>query len=178
MSILVHQALAVLDSARYFLKRVSNIAYTQPIPHLSGGSIGKHTRHFIDGFQCLLEQSAHGSVINYDKRERSRELEENPGVALRAIEHIARQLRQPAPQNLRRLEGEFEAMVSMETSFDRELLHNIDHAIHHLAIIRIGLYVIAPGLELPAGFGVAPSTLKYRETTTTQKMPATLVVTG
>ncbi|MDH3651116.1 MAG: hypothetical protein OEQ53_15620, partial [Saprospiraceae bacterium] len=44
----------------------------------------------------------------------------------------------------------------------RELLYNLEHLIHHLAIIRIAMREVEPDVELGAHFGVAPSTLLYR----------------
>ncbi|MDX1476670.1 MAG: hypothetical protein R3301_03155 [Saprospiraceae bacterium] len=51
----------------------------------------------------------------------------------------------------------------MDSSLERELIYNIEHTIHHLAIIKIGLAIIAPDIPLPAHFGVAPSTVKYKQ---------------
>ncbi|MBS1567180.1 MAG: hypothetical protein JST39_22545, partial [Bacteroidetes bacterium] len=51
--------------------------------------------------------------------------------------------------------------LSFSSSYYRELYHNIDHAIHHMALIRAGISAF-PHISLPAGFGVAWSTLKFR----------------
>ena len=53
----------------------------------------------------------------------------------------------------------------VESTLDRELIYNIEHAIHHMAMIKIGLKVLAPELHLPENFGVAPSTIRYRHQT-------------
>ena len=48
------------------------------------------------------------------------------------------------------------------TSFDRELLYCLDHAIHHQALIKIGLKELQIADLVGDDFGVAYSTLRYR----------------
>jgi hypothetical protein len=42
-------------------------------------------------------------------------------------------------------------------------MYSIAHAVHHYALI--GLMAGVMGLKLPAGFGIAPSTLKHQADT-------------
>ena len=51
---------------------------------------------------------------------------------------------------------------SFATSFTRELFYCDEHTIHHLALIRVGINEIG-GYQLNESFGVAPSTIKYRQ---------------
>jgi hypothetical protein len=51
---------------------------------------------------------------------------------------------------------------SMETSVFRELTYNIEHAVHHMAMIKIGLRDVAPYVVLPPDFGIAMSTLRHK----------------
>ena len=44
---------------------------------------------------------------------------------------------------------------------DDELVYNIEHAVHHMAIIRIAVQHEFPDLALDDEFGYATSTLKY-----------------
>jgi hypothetical protein len=55
----------------------------------------------------------------------------------------------------------FEEVVTVNTNYYRELLYNMDHAIHHCAIIRIGLMSF-DHVSIPEGFGIAPSTIRHR----------------
>ena len=50
----------------------------------------------------------------------------------------------------------------IETNIGRELAYNIEHAVHHMAILKIGLAIVAPEVKVPEGFGVAVSTLRYK----------------
>ena len=40
---------------------------------------------------------------------------------------------------------------------------NIEHAVHHMALVKIGLRDVAPRVTLPAGFGIVVSTLRHQE---------------
>jgi hypothetical protein len=52
--------------------------------------------------------------------------------------------------------------VTISTNYFRELTYNIEHAIHHMAIMKIGVREIAPYIPLDENFGVAVSTVRYR----------------
>lgn len=53
--------------------------------------------------------------------------------------------------------------ILIPTSLERELMYNIEHTIHHLALIKVGLKLVYPDLDLPNHFGVAPSTIKFQQ---------------
>lgn len=129
---------------------------------MSGATIGQHTRHFIEFFQCLLQQAPSG-VLNYDLRRRNPAIENSPQAALAAIEDIqAAILHLDLSQELR-LEGDLNGPFFVSTNTGRELLYNLEHCIHHLAIIKIGLAILKPQLTLSEHFGLAASTAKHRK---------------
>jgi hypothetical protein len=43
-------------------------------------------------------------------------------------------------------------------------VYNVEHAIHHMALIKVGLKEVCPAVKIPADFGVAVSTVKYLNT--------------
>lgn len=51
--------------------------------------------------------------------------------------------------------------TSIATNFYRELLYNIEHCIHHQAIIKIAMLHMGK-TQIPAHFGVAKSTMSER----------------
>ncbi|NBP71028.1 MAG: hypothetical protein EBU52_20110, partial [Cytophagia bacterium] len=53
--------------------------------------------------------------------------------------------------------------VTIESNFMRELVYNIEHAVHHMAIMKIGIKEVAPYIQLPFDFGVAASTIRHKE---------------
>lgn len=161
-------AIAVLEEARYYLEAVSSAQYTAPVVLFSGGTIGQHTRHFIEFFQCLLQQYPTG-IIDYSRRQRNLHIESDPAYAWECITDIQHQLQSiPKGKQAQQLccaeyvpNGE---QTQVATSLYREVLYNIEHTIHHYAIIKIGLKEVMPALLLPPTFGVAPSTVSYRTT--------------
>ena len=52
--------------------------------------------------------------------------------------------------------------TELETSYYRELVFNIEHCIHHQAIIKIALLTMGKN-QIDESFGVAKSTLIYRK---------------
>jgi hypothetical protein len=50
----------------------------------------------------------------------------------------------------------------ISTSFERELVYCLDHAIHHQALIKIGLKELDCVDLVNGNFGVAYSTIRYR----------------
>lgn len=158
---LLEQSAAVLCDAQYYLDRLSPVVYTECIPLLSDVSIGQHTRHFIEFYQCLLAQAPTGAV-NYDLRQRDYRIEQDPVFASQMIDEIKSALptlKNDTPLSFAGMNGE----EAIATNVGREVIYNIEHTIHHLAIIKVGLKLVAPALAIPSSFGVAPSTLAYRK---------------
>ena len=58
-------------------------------------------------------------------------------------------------------ENSFE-LNQLPTNYFREIAYNLEHAIHHMELIKIGINEVA-AVKLPEGYGVASSTIKYRK---------------
>jgi len=142
------------------LEQLSDEQYCQPMDLLSGASVGQHVRHIIECFQELEDGYCSGDV-NYDLRKRDRRLETDREFVFLQMVFVESALGKP--DKPLKLHAAFDegVEVTLSTTYDRELMHNLDHAIHHMAMIRIGLTAIR-GIALPEGFGVAYSTLKFR----------------
>ena len=54
------------------------------------------------------------------------------------------------------------AIQKMDSSFYRELAYNIEHAIHHMALLKVAVNQTLTYIELPQNFGVASSTIRYQ----------------
>jgi len=156
----------VLSALKNILEQVDEVKYRQPVDALSNSTIGQHTRHTIEFFQCLLSQSASG-IINYDKRSRNHLMEEHPAVGLQALQDVSAELTAMPSDKPLMLETTFSEKEDdyslIPTSFHREWSYVLEHAIHHMAIIRIGLKLVAPAVKVPENFGVGPATVKYRQ---------------
>ena len=57
-----------------------------------------------------------------------------------------------------------EDTVRIKSSLEREIAYNIEHAIHHMAIIKIAVMTVFPKVQLAENFGIAYSTVRYHKT--------------
>lgn len=150
----------ILTEQKELLRKISTEFYTHNIPSLDGSTIGGHTRHIIEFLEILLN-SYHTDQINYDERQRNLELEENPEKAMEVISEILSNIDLP---NKNLILKQTVGAVSLEipTNFFRELLYNIEHCIHHQALIKVAFNEIKMSHLLNKNFGIAPSTIQYR----------------
>jgi len=148
------------------LSQLNNSQYGEALSILNGSSIGKHVRHIIEFYQCIIE-SIPGGNLDYSKRLRNGDIETNTALASSIIDkclssmHLL-QAQQPLlvipdfdPDNMHGKE------IAVSSSVGREIMYAYDHAIHHLAIIKIGIKESFPKIEISDSLGVAPSTLRY-----------------
>lgn len=153
----IHKALAELSD---LLSMLSDDNYTRPCPGLSGSTIGEHTRHIIEMFQCLDNQYD-SETINYDLRQRDYKIQTNATSAQNAIVEILNRLNK-SNKNLeleQTIEGE---AISINTNYFRELVYNLEHCIHHQALIKVALLQLE-NITIDENFGVARSTIEYRK---------------
>jgi uncharacterized damage-inducible protein DinB len=158
-------AIAVLQQLKDVVNQLTDSQFTQPIEALGKASLAQHLRHTLEFFKCLQDGCKNGWV-NYDNRQHNKELENNRALALALIEELQNKISEQNNYHTISLEvsyglKEIESEV-VPTSYIRELIYNIEHAIHHMAIFKIGLREVAPEINLPPDFGVASSTLRYQ----------------
>lgn len=162
---IIQACTATLSQTQFYLEKLGSDQYAQKLTIFSGSSIGQHTRHVIEFYQCLLKQLPSG-VINYDKRIREKRIETDAGFTAELVGEIVEQLHSLQPERdlilETRLTSEEDTYSLVPTSVERELIYNIEHTIHHMAIIRIGLLHFDPNMDMPADFGFAPSTINYQ----------------
>lgn len=147
--------LEVIDDESY--TRAQNEAYTD------GGAVGGHFRHCLEFVICFLTGAA-GGRVDYNRRERNFEIETNRRSAIREYEKTIEELENfvspgndgllVKPEDVARDE---DLWCASSVARELEFLHS--HTIHHYALI--GFKLRALGFNLPAEFGVAPSTLKF-----------------
>ena len=145
------------------LRQLSSAQYIQPCKTLFNNTIGQHVRHIIELFQCL-ENGYEAGVVNYEKRKRDTQIETDKETANRLLLDIHRGLGK-ANKTLM-LEACYDdhvnETITIETNYHREIAYNLEHTIHHMALIRVGITEIST-IQLPDDFGVASSTVKYRK---------------
>jgi len=155
-----------LNDLRFYLTVIEPVTYQAPLDLLSGSTIGQHSRHIIEFYNCLLEQSANSPdpVICYAKRRRDFLIESQPDHAVKCVDEICERLVSLDVSMKCHLDCDEHGRENLlvQSTIGRELIYNIEHTTHHLAIVKIALKDILPALELPEHFGVAPSTLRHR----------------
>jgi len=160
-------AVEILSQLQNFVLNVKEQDFTKPSEILSGASLGQHLRHTLEFFICLEQGSAKGT-INYDKRVHDKLIESDKFIALNTIHRIREFISNQQTDILLQLEVGYgtsnDDCVTIETNYWRELSYNIEHAVHHMAIMKIGIKQVAGYIQLPSDFGVAASTIRYKET--------------
>jgi len=167
MNELIKANLLLLDQAAALLALLPADVYVRTSAIFSNASIGGHMRHCLEHYHCLLRDLAAGAV-DYDRRARDTATETDAAVALARLHEICKALAslhsQPGDLALRvRMDhGGAEACSDWQAStLGRELQFLISHTVHHHALIA-GL-CNQHGQVLVAGFGFAPSTLRYQQ---------------
>lgn len=135
--------------------------YQQKIPALFHASVGDHTRHIVEILQCAVDGHATG-VIDYHNRERNLQLAEDTSLAIASLQNLLQHCkRENKAVNV--IHGETSNQEDQVLStYHRELLYNVEHTIHHMALIKVALFYLGI-LELPEGFGMAYSTITYQK---------------
>lgn len=149
-----------LNELACLLDQLSNDDFTSPCKGLSNSTIGEHTRHIIEMFQCLENQYESG-VINYDKRKRDYRIQSNTDFALQCIAETKNQLDKEDKKLVLQqiVDGE---ELRIDSNYFRELLYNLEHCIHHQALIKVAVLQLEH-LQIDDDFGVARSTIEYRK---------------
>lgn len=156
----------IIDDLQLLLEKINDTDYQKPIPVLNNATIGQHVRHILEFFLCLNEGYFRG-IVNYDNRMRNKQIEESRNYASAQIDKILDAIRVYHLEHDLLLEMSYdeygESGVQVKTNYHRELAYNIEHAVHHMALIRIGLRDAAPYIRVPQNFGVAVSTIRHQE---------------
>jgi hypothetical protein len=149
-----------LGELSHVIGQLNSTEFATPLNVLSKATIGQHTRHSIEMFQCLLKGYKNGN-FSYDHRPRNLQVETDVAFAQEQLRLICSEINLPN-KTLTSTYNLGESIVQVETNFFRELVFNLEHCIHHNALIRIGVNDISE-VAMSEHFGVAPSTMEYRK---------------
>ncbi len=162
---LVPHTIVVLHQLKSTIAALSVEAYTLPIPILSDSTIGEHTRHIVELFQQLIKGYSEGKV-DYDNRERNIRIQTEQKFAMNMIQMIIDAI-DLEEKELKIVTTYNDRFAFVDSNYHRELLYNIEHCIHHQALIKVGL--LSQNLQVVSDdFGVAKSTLEFRKQTLQQ----------
>ena len=145
------------------LHQLTDAEYSQPSNILFNASIGQHVRHIIELFLCL-EKGYETGVVNYEKRKRDYKIETDKDFAAQLLKEIYHRLDRPDVDLVMEAEDYEDApgVVAIRSNYYREIAYNLEHTIHHMALIRVGINEVS-SIKLPHEFGVAYSTIKFRQ---------------
>ena len=145
------------------LNQLSDEEYRRPSKTLFNATIGQHVRHIIELFQCL-EKGYESGVVNYEKRKRDHTIESERVYAIALLKDIYDSLEKPNIDIILETEDfeNSENIISIPSNYHREIAYNLEHTIHHMALIRVGINEVS-SVKLPEEFGVAYSTIKHRQ---------------
>ena len=158
--------LHIVGQMHTLLNRLDNTIYTKPLDIFHQATVGAHMRHILEFYICLLEGAPTGT-IDYSSRKRNELLSSEISAANTVLVYLE--------ENISSLDELIHLQIKNEygthedpcihdqchSSVGRELQYAFDHAIHHLAIIRMGIESCWPDIKLDQELGIAPSTLKY-----------------
>ena len=155
----------ILTQLTDLVTQINEQDFTRPTETLGGSTIGQHIRHTLEFFICFENGYSRG-VINYDKRAHDKLIESDKYIALTAINRIREFVSSFSDKSLT-LEVGYDLtnddVATIETTATRELVYNIEHAVHHMAIMKIGVREIASYIKLSPDFGIAASTIRYKD---------------
>lgn len=147
------------------LKGLSQEQYNRQLEILSNASIGQHVRHILEFYQCLFkgEQS---KEVNYDARQRDLKLESDVHFASKTIDDIINALLDikadfPVTFIADYSTVEDQKPTLIQSSFYRELAYNLEHSIHHQALIKVAITEMQLTSLVKNTFGYAPSTIRH-----------------
>jgi len=154
----------ICSQLKTVLQQLPDEEYQKKTALLLTASIGQHVRHMIELF-TELHKGYETGLVNYDNRKRDHAIETNRQLASQLLDEILLNLeRENKDLQLQAcFTNKEDAPLLIQTNYYRELAYNIEHCIHHMALIRIGINALHT-LEMEDSFGVASATVKYRHT--------------
>lgn len=154
---------SVFEQLKEVLEQLTPEEYHAKCKALSNATIGQHTRHIIELF-IELNKGYETGTVNYENRRRDMAIETDKMLAIALLADISKNIdkldKALILQSNYNIENENDIIV--HTNYYRELIYNLEHTVHHMALIRVAINTLT-NLNLPEGFGVATSTIKYRK---------------
>lgn len=151
----------LLKQLKNCLNQLTSDEYTEKLAIFSGSTIGQHTRHILEFYQALLNVK---DIINYDLRKRNLQIENNKEYMLQIIDFLIQELNSLDLSKKIILQGTLGGVLNtVESNIGRELLYVTEHAVHHMAILKMGIVHCFCHIEFEENFGIAESTINYQQ---------------
>jgi hypothetical protein len=169
-----HRIFSEVNSVLYQLMntliQLNDNEFSMPLDILGKSSIGEHTRHIIELFEKPIKDYELG-LIDYDNRERNVRIQTEINFAVECINKILSEIEKPnksidivyKPESTTAENDNYTEVNDevIQSNYFREILYNLEHCIHHQALIKIGLKTLGKNI-VDENFGVAKSTINYR----------------
>jgi hypothetical protein len=156
----------ILDQISAVIDQISETDYVKPVQAFNGATIGQHFRHAIEFFQCLMNGYNDG-IICYDNRTHDKNIESKKLLAIDLINKAKIFISHCEVNRALDLQVSYdpqsEKMVTVPSNVAREITYNIEHVVHHMALVKIGVKEVCNYVNLPPEFGIAVSTIKYHK---------------
>lgn len=162
---------ATLQQGIEFLLALTPGQYTT-ISDVATSPIGGHIRHILDHFFSVRQAASSFeftavSIVDYELRQLGSVLETDSAKAMEAFRQLQQwitslngeQLAHPVIVNADVGIGSTK-IVQVPSTLGRELMFCCSHAIHHYALLKSIFQAL--GGDMPAMFGLAPSTASYQ----------------
>ena len=153
-------SIQTIEEFKEVLLELPEDCYKKPCGILSNATIGQHTRHIIELYQCLVNNYDSGKVF-YDRRQRDTRIEQEVSFAIDQLIEIQHALERP-DKEITVYYDLNENVESIPSNYYREVMYNLEHCIHHQALIKVGISTLT-NFSVPESFGVAASTIKHRK---------------
>ena len=159
----------ILDQVGAVIDQISDGDFVKPVRAFNGATIGQHFRHSLEFFQCLMNGYAKG-IVSYDKRNHDTDIESNKLLALDIINKSKLFIEHCDINKVLNLQVSYdpnsETDVTGASNMAREITYNIEHIVHHMALVKIGIKEVCSYVALPTEFGIAVSTIKFHKSQT------------
>lgn len=158
-------AVLLIDQIVQAMRIIPEESYSKPQSIFNDSTFGRHFRHIYDFFHCLCIQCDQ-KTVDYAARLRDEKIENDCDYAIERFEHVKYLLQSFDENTAVKVYTDFDESIddrtAVNSSIGRELMYAYDHAVHHLAIIKIGLKTLDPALEIDERLGVAASTIQHQ----------------
>lgn len=160
MKNLLAMNMELLDQAILMIRNQPEGHYSRTSREVFSSTIGQHVRHCVEHYEEFLTAISEGRILDYEKRPRDLRLETDTGEALRRLTAVRNSLGELSDAGHGLEVMDTGAATPALSSTAREVQYLLSHTVHHFALIAViaGL----GGTSVPDNFGVAPSTLQYR----------------
>ncbi len=155
----------VIGQINDLLDQIPQEDYNRTLEVYESATLGKHFRHIYEFFDCLLEQCDCGEV-DYGQRKREQAIENSIAVAKEHFSSLRDRISCIDEDQSLRVYTDFADKEgqrhTVTTTVGREIMYAYDHAVHHLAIVRIGVLSLSADIQLDNTLGIAASTIKHQ----------------